>query len=144
MVLNTVWSPWWTTTVFCFVIVCSEQLNYLLFFRKILHVLRILQFPSIFCIFEPFPAVTVWFWDQRTTEWLKHNYKNVSIIHWYSRGKRFGVSKCFLYWWNIFYFLLFSTALRKQQNIFACFPEDKLSTIYLDLQIQKSIHTPGS
>ncbi len=31
--------------------------------RKILHVLQILQFSSIFCIFEPFPAVTVWFWD---------------------------------------------------------------------------------
>ncbi len=25
--------------------------------------LRNLQFYSIFCIFEPFPAVTVWFWD---------------------------------------------------------------------------------
>ncbi len=24
---------------------------------------RFLQFSSIFCIFEPFPAVTVWFWD---------------------------------------------------------------------------------
>ncbi len=34
------------------------------------------------------------------------------------------------------YFLSFSTALRKQQKILACFPEDKLSTIYL-LQIQK-------
>ncbi len=57
------------TTVFCFVLVvheslvCSEQLNWALFFRKILHVLQILQFSSIFCIFEPFPAVTVWFWD---------------------------------------------------------------------------------
>ncbi len=30
-----------------------------------------------------------------------------------------------------------STALRKQQKILACFPEDKLSTIYLDFQIQK-------
>uniref|UniRef100_A0A8C2CZ90 Pleckstrin homology domain containing, family H (with MyTH4 domain) member 2 n=1 Tax=Cyprinus carpio TaxID=7962 RepID=A0A8C2CZ90_CYPCA len=30
-----------------------------LFFRKILHVLQILQFSSIFCIFEPFSAVTI-------------------------------------------------------------------------------------
>ncbi len=55
--------------LFCFVmvvhdsLVCSEQLNWTLYFRKILHVLQILQFYSIFCIFEPFPAVTVCFWD---------------------------------------------------------------------------------
>ncbi len=54
---------------FCFVmvvhesLVCSEQLNWALFFRKILEVLQNLQVSSIFCIFEPFPAVTVWFWD---------------------------------------------------------------------------------
>jgi len=34
-----------------------------MFLRKILQVLQILQFSSILCIFEPFPAVTVWFWD---------------------------------------------------------------------------------
>ncbi len=44
-------------------LVCSEQLNWSLFFRKILHVLQILQFYSIFWVFEPFPAVTEWFWD---------------------------------------------------------------------------------
>ncbi len=38
-------------------------------------------------------------------------------------------------------FFPFITALRKQQKILACFPEDKLSTIYLDLQIQK-VFTP--
>ncbi len=64
-----VWSPGWSMTVFFFVmvvhesLVCSEQLNWALFFRKILHVLQILQFSNIFCIFEPFPAVTVSFWD---------------------------------------------------------------------------------
>ncbi len=42
-------------------LVCSEQLNWTLFFRKILHVLQILQISSI--IFEPFPVVTVLFWD---------------------------------------------------------------------------------
>ncbi len=44
-------------------LVCSEQLNWTLFFRKILHVLQILQVYSIFWVFEPFPAVTEWFWD---------------------------------------------------------------------------------
>ncbi len=39
------------------------------------------------------------------------------------------------------YIFPFITALRKQQKILACFPEDKLSTIYLDLQIQK-VFTP--
>ncbi len=38
---------------------------------------------------------------------------------------------------EIYIFFSFITALRKQQKILACFPEDKLSTIYLDLQIQK-------
>ncbi len=40
-------------------------------------------------------------------------------------------------------FFPFSTALQKQQKIFACFPEDKSITIYLDLQIQK-VFTPFS
>lgn len=35
---------------------------------------------------------------------------------------------------------LFSTALRKQQKILTRFPEDKFSTIYLDLQNSKSFH----
>ncbi len=42
---------------------------------------------------------------------------------------------------EIYIFFPFITALRKQQKILACFPEDKLSTIYLDLQIQK-VFTP--
>ncbi len=54
---------------FCFVIVVHEscvgpeQLNCLLFFRKIPQLMHILWFSSIFCLFEPFPKVTVWFWD---------------------------------------------------------------------------------
>ncbi len=39
------------------------------------------------------------------------------------------------------FFFPFSAALQKQQKMLACFPEDKLSTIYLDLQIQK-VFTP--
>ncbi len=45
---------------------------------------------------------------------------------------------------EIYIFFPFITALRKQQKILACFPEDKLSTIYLDLQIQKKFSPPGS
>ncbi len=59
--LNTVWGYLDDLRLFlCFVmvvhesLVSSEQLNWALFFRKILHVLQILQFSSIFCIFEPF------------------------------------------------------------------------------------------
>ncbi len=138
-------------------LVCSEQLNWALFFRQILQVLQILQFSSIFCIFEPFPAVTIilrsifshWgqLMDSNTT------IKKGSNIQWCSRRthdalragrwkhlNRIKMSKYFLFCWNIIFFP-FSTALRKQQKILACFPEDKLSTIYLDLQIQK-VFTP--
>ncbi len=38
---------------------CSSD-NFFFFLQNALH---ILQFSSIFCIFEPIPAVTVWFWD---------------------------------------------------------------------------------
>ncbi len=44
-------------------LVGPEQFNCLLFFRKILQLLLILWFSNIFCIFEPFPTLTVWFWD---------------------------------------------------------------------------------
>ncbi len=40
-------------------------------------------------------------------------------------------------------FFLFSTAFQKLQKILTCFPEDKLSQIHLDLQIQK-FSRPGS
>ncbi len=58
-------------------LVCSEQLNF--------------SFPASFVYFEPFPAVTVWFFIQTD-----------------------------------------------------CFPEDKLSKIYLNLQIQKVFTPPPS
>ncbi len=52
--------------VFCLVIVfheslvCPEQLNYLLFFRKIIQVLQILWFSSIFVYLNPFKQ---WLYD---------------------------------------------------------------------------------
>ncbi len=54
---------------FCLVIVvheslvCPEQLNCLLFFRKILQLTQIIWFSSIFVYFNPFQQLTVWLWD---------------------------------------------------------------------------------
>ncbi len=53
-------------------LVGPEQLNCLLFFRKILQLLHILWFSSIFCIFEPFPRSI--FFTQRTIKGIIHNY----------------------------------------------------------------------
>ncbi len=63
------------------------------------------------------------------------------IFGWLRIVKTRGFSQLFLLW-NIYIFP-FSTALRKQQKILACFPEDKLSTIYLDLQIHPPPPTPA-
>ncbi len=80
--------------LFCDVVheslVCSEQLKWALFFRKILHVLQNLQFCNIFCIFEPFPAATVWFWDpsfHTEDDWGTQTQllKKGSNVHWCSR-----------------------------------------------------------
>ncbi len=42
----------------------------------------------------------------------------------------------FLFYLNIIFFS-FRTALQRLQKIITCFPEDKLSQMYPDLQIQK-------
>ncbi len=81
----------------------------------------------------------------RTIEGLKQLLKKGLNIHRCSRKKPDALrdrrmSKFFLFCRNIIFFP-FITALWKQQKLFACFPEDKLSTIYLDLQIQK-VFTP--
>ncbi len=137
-------------------LVCSEQLNWALFFRQI----------STFCRFCSFPAfLHIWTLSSSDCMILRSIFshwgqlmdsnttiKKGSNIHWCSRrthdALRAGCWKLlnrmkisnFFFCWNI-YFFPFSTALRKQQKILACFPEDKLSTIYLDLQIQK-VFTP--
>ncbi len=96
-----------------------------------------------FCILEPFPTMTVWFWDPsfhtRTTEGLVCNYyrrlkhslmlqKEKPCIK--SRGVK-------TFEQNEGVYFSFNTALQKLQKIVTCFPEDKLSSIYPDLQIQK-------
>ncbi len=56
-------------------IVCPEQLNCLLSFRKILQLPQIIFVFQHFCVFEPFPTMTVWFWDPSFhTEGLICNY----------------------------------------------------------------------
>ncbi len=134
-------------------LVCSEQINWALFFRKILHVLQILQFSSIF---EPFPAVTMIFrsifshWGQLRDS--NTTIKKGSNIHRCSRRKhdalrtggwkllnRIMSSKHFFCWHISTHLVLPFGSSRR----YTCFPGDKLSAIHLDLQIQK-VFTPRS
>ncbi len=62
--------------------------------------------------------------------------------------KSWGVKTCvhvyiFLFCPNIIFFS-FSTALQKLQKMPTCFPEDKISYFYPDLQIQKVFTSPSS
>ncbi len=116
---------------------------------------------STFCRFCSFPAfLHIWTLSSSDCMILRSIFshwgqlmdsnttiKKGSNIHWCSRrthdalrtGWRFPT---FFFCWNIYIFP-FITALRKQQKVLACFPEDKLSTIYLDLQIQKVFTPPA-
>ncbi len=143
--------------LFCDVVheslVCSEQLNWALFIRKILQVLQNLQFSSIFCIFEPFPAVTVWFWDpsfHTEDDWgtqtqLLKRFKHSLMLQKDTRSIKSRGVKTFEQDEDVHIFLILlkylffpcSTALQKQQKLRACFPEDKLSTIYLIFKFKK-------
>ncbi len=155
--LHSYWVVTWMihSCVFCLVIVVHEslvypeQLNCLLFFRKILQVPQILWFSSIFVNLNPLQQ---WLYDfeihlftQRTTEGLICNYyrrfkrslmlqKEKPCIK--SRGwkllNRMEMCKFFLFFLNIKYkyiyiYISFSTALQRLQKIVACFPEDKIS-----------------
>jgi len=124
-----VWLPDDPRLFLCFVmvvhesLVCPEQLNWALFFRKFLQLLQIHQFSSIFCIFEPFPAVTMIFrsilshWGQLRDS--NSTIKKGSNIHWCSRRKhdalraegwkllnRMEMSQFFLFYLNIIVFHL--------------------------------------
>ncbi len=79
--LDTVLLPeWYTAVCLCLVIVvheslvCPEQLNCLLFFSCSTNSLVFQHF----CVFEPFPTMTVWFWDpsfHTEDDWETHyNY----------------------------------------------------------------------
>ncbi len=130
-------------------LVYPEQLNCLLFFRKIL---RILWFFIIFVYLNPFQ---LWLYDfeihlftLRTTEGLICNYyrrfKHLLMLQKEkTRIKSQGMKtewRFVLFCLNII-FCSFRTALQKLQKIVTCFPADKISSIYPDLQIQK-VFTP--
>ncbi len=71
LILNTVFLPEWSTAVFLFclvkvdheTLVCPEQLICLLLFRKNTSGHTNSLVFQHFCVFEPFPTMTVWFWD---------------------------------------------------------------------------------
>ncbi len=110
-------------------LVCPEQLNILLFFRKILNFPQILWFSCIFVYMKPFQqwlyASEIHLFTPRTTEGLICNYY-IRLKHSLMLQKE---KPC------IFFF--FSTALQRLHKIVTCFREDKISQIYPDLQILK-------
>ncbi len=96
LILNTVLLPEWSTALcFCLVIVvheslvCPEQLNCLLFFRKILQVQQILWFSSIFVYLNPFQQ---WLYDFEIYLFtLRDSYATITEdlnAHWSSRRKK--------------------------------------------------------
>ncbi len=156
--------PGWSTTVLLFCVGCSWVPC--LFWTVELSCSS--DKSSTFCRFCSFPAfLHIWTLSSSDCMILRSIFshwgqlmdsnttiKKGSNIHWCSRrthdalragGENFWTGwrfPTFFFCWNI-YFFPFITALRKQQKILACFPEDKLSTIYLDLQIQKVFSLPA-
>ncbi len=125
--------------------------------EKILQLLHILWFSSIFCIFEPFPTVTVWFWDPsfHTEGQLRDSYIPITKggnICWCSRRQHNALRakgcqllnrmmRCnFLILFKDHMFFHLVLHLRSYINI-KYFPEDKISQIYPDHPIQ-NVYTP--
>ncbi len=136
------WSP---AVFFCLVIVvhvslvCPEQLNCLLFFRKIFQVPQILWFSSIFVYFNPFQQ---WLYDfeihlftLKTTEGhICNYYRRFKCSLMLEKEKRCIKSRGVkTFEQNVYIFLFlpkyhifsFSTAIQRLQKIVTCFPEDK-------------------
>ncbi len=137
--------------VFCFLwlfmfLVCSEQLNWSLFFRKILHVLQILQFYSIFWVFEPFPAVTEWFLDpsfhpednwETQTQLLKR-FKHSLMLQKETRCIKSRGVKTFWIWRSRY--ILINLSSGKHPSIFCCFLRvDKIGKNKIFLQNKKNV-----
>ncbi len=115
---------------FCESLVCPEQLNCLLFFRKILQVPHNLWFSSLFVYIDAFPKTTIWFLRSIFSQWgqLRDSYGTFtegSKAHWCSRKKNHALSENFWTQWrcvNISYFawilyFTFSTALQRLKKI---------------------------
>ncbi len=91
----------------CVVIVVHESLvgseQFLLFFRTILQLRHILWVSSIFCIFEPFPTVTVYDFEIHIFTWraiggLIHNY----YIRWKHLLMLKKATQCIKSWLLVF------------------------------------------
>ncbi len=147
--------------LFCVVIVVHEslvgpeQFNCLPFFREILQLLHILWFSSIFCIFEPFLTVTVWYWDpsfQTEGNWGTQT-QLLQTIYWCSRRQhnalrargckllnRMMMCTCFLFCFKIILFSIGTTLkkLNKYLNV-----SQKTKSVQFTLIIQfKSFPPP--
>ncbi len=147
-----------TAVFFCLVIVvheslvCPEQLNCLLFLQKKPSNYLVLQH---FCVFDLFPPMTMILryifshWGQRRDRYAtitegsnSHRCPRRKNHTLRARGENFWTEwRCtfFLVCLNIIF--LFSNALQRIQKIVTCFPEDKISKMYPDHQIQK-VFTP--
>ncbi len=80
-------------------------------------------------------------WSKLNTHCMLQFHLPYIYIYKYELLNRMEMCIFFLFCLNIIYIFLFSTALQKLQKIVTCFPEDKLFSIYPDLQIQK-VFTP--
>lgn len=120
-------------------LVCPVQLNFPLLFRKILQVLHILCFFSIFYIFDSFPAEVMWCsnpsfhtednWVTQFTDSLMLRY--VKMMQTFKQG---DLCKLFLFCYKIFFFL------NKLHKLCKCFPKDNIITIYTDCLVQNTHH----
>ncbi len=168
LILNTVLLPEWSTArfyfcCFCFVIVvheslvCPEQLNCLLFFRKILQLPQILWFSSIIWTLSNNDCMIV---RSIVSHWgqLRDSYAAItegSNALWCSRRKihalragawkplnRMKMSTFFLFCLNVIFFS-FSAALQRLQKILACFPEERNKLNVPWSSNSKSFHPPA-
>jgi len=93
---------------------------------------------SIFVYLNPFQQLLYDFeihlFTPRTTEGLKR-----SLMLKKNHALRAGVRNFWTEWRCVYFSYLTNTALQKLQKILTCFPEDKISYIYSDLQIKKII-----
>ncbi len=143
--------PEWSTAVlFCLVIVvheslvCPEQLNCLLFFRKILQVIQALvdlnHFQQWLYDFE------IHLFTQRTTEGVICNYYRMfkrSLMLQKKKQCIKGGENFWTEWRCVIFFILpkYHIFLFCTARSWRCFPENKIRYIYPDLQIQK-VFTP--
>ncbi len=161
--LYCVWLPGWSRTVLLFSVGCS-WVPCLFWTVELSTVLQTNPPRSVdsavfqhLCIFEPFPAVTVWFWDPSfhtednwwtQTQLLKkvqtftdapeeHTMHKRWLLKTFEQDEDFQLIS-FVEIYIFFHLLLPFGSNRRYLHVF---PEDKLSTIYLDLQIQK-VFTP--